>query len=192
MPNGRCRMHGGKVPNGMMLPQTKTGRYSKYLPVRLAGRYEEAQRDEDLLALREEVALVDARIADLLDRVDTGESGDAWKQAEQALEEFRQALAEQNATKRKMAFAALSVAINNGRQDYDAWNEIHKLVDQRRRLVESERKRLEQMGQMVAVEQFMLLIAQIVDLLRRHVHDRDTLATLSAEINRLVTIDKRD
>ena len=68
MVNGRCNLHGGKTPIGAALPQFKTGRYSKYLPARLAERYHEAERDPELLSLRSELALVQARLAELISK----------------------------------------------------------------------------------------------------------------------------
>lgn len=79
MLNGRCRMHGGATPAGVALPHFRTGRRSRDLPARLAARYQEARSDPQLLELREGIALVDARIADLLARVDAGESGARWR-----------------------------------------------------------------------------------------------------------------
>ena len=59
MPNGRCRLHGGKSPAGLASPHYKDGRYSKALPARLAARYATAEADPRLLELRDEVALTD-------------------------------------------------------------------------------------------------------------------------------------
>ena len=75
-----CYNHGGASPVGAASPQFKNGRYSKFLPERLRDRYQEAQRDPEILVLRDEVALADARLADLLTRVDAGESGALWKE----------------------------------------------------------------------------------------------------------------
>jgi hypothetical protein len=41
MPNGRCRMHGGKSPAGIASPAWKSGRFSRYMPKRLQGYEEE-------------------------------------------------------------------------------------------------------------------------------------------------------
>jgi hypothetical protein len=70
MPNGRCRRHAGKTPVALALPQTRDGLYSKYLPRRLLGRYFETLDDEKLLHRNEEIALLDASLADLLGKVD--------------------------------------------------------------------------------------------------------------------------
>src|SRR3954465_9212974 len=80
MPNGRCRMHGGKSLAGPASPSFTTGRHSKYLPRRLLARYQEMAHDAELLALRDEIALIDARIADVLGRVESGESSRIWRE----------------------------------------------------------------------------------------------------------------
>jgi hypothetical protein len=65
-----CTVHGGLTPVGSASPHYKSGRYSRHLPARLSERYSEAQTDKRLLELRDEIALVDTRLADLLPRVD--------------------------------------------------------------------------------------------------------------------------
>lgn len=140
MENGRCRIHGGATPSGIALPQFRTGRYSKALPGGLRERYEQALGDEELLSLRDEVALLDARIAETLDGLP---SDDKW------------------------AMAIL-------------------LVEQRRKLVESEQKRLATMNQYVSVEQIYTFIAALGGILRQHVADRHALAAIQRDLSRLL------
>lgn len=82
MPNGRCRLHGGKSLKGAMQPAFKTGRYSKSLPTRLAARYEELAADPELLNIRDEILVLRARLSDLLSKVDTGESEASWERVQ--------------------------------------------------------------------------------------------------------------
>jgi predicted transcriptional regulator len=186
MPNGRCRMHGGKHPGGMATKAFKTGRYSKYLPQRLLERYTEASTDAELLALREEVALVDARLADLLSRVDTGESGALWGALNKAWADVEVARDTDDGLGLTLALALVSQYIKRGQADYAAWQSIGHVIEQRRKLVESERKRLVEMQQMVTSEQAMLIVAVLADTVRKHVHDPDALRAISADITRLV------
>jgi hypothetical protein len=179
MSNGRCRLHGGTSLGGIASPSLRTGRYSKYLPARLQERYQRAQADPDLLALRDEVALLDARLADVLSRADVGESAALWDRLHDAWTAFQGG----DAT----ALAQVGRLIEGGIADWSAWREIARLIDQRRQLVESERKRLVELQQVLTAEQALVLLAAVTDAVRRHVHDRPTLAAISGELVRLTT-----
>lgn len=73
--------------------------------------------------------------------------------------------------------------------DPDDWREIEGLVETRRRLVDSERKRLVDMQQMITSEQAMTLVAAVVDAVKRHVSDRETLQAISTEVSQLTERD---
>lgn len=184
MPNGRCRMHGGKSLVGPASPSYRHGRYTSFLPDRLKGRYQEAAADADLLALHEEVALTDARLADVLKRVDRGDSADLWKQLKRAMDDLE--------NMRSLGLpdsgplSELKRLIARGIADWAAWDEVAKLLEQRRRLVESERKRLVEMQQTITAERAMALLGVVYDVVTRHVEDKPTLAAIGADIGRLV------
>lgn len=179
MLNGRCKLHGGASLVGIASPTLKTGRYSKHLPARLMGRYEEAVSDSELLALREDIALLDARLADLLSRVDSGEARVLWQAVEDAWKAYRR---KRGGPQERDAFVALDQAISDGVNDYEAWGEIHAVIEQRRKLTESERKRLIEMRQMVTAEQAMLFVSALQDSIRRHVTDRTTLTLIAQDM----------
>jgi hypothetical protein len=185
MPNGRCALHGGKSLAGIASPTYQHGRYSRVMPTRMQARYQEAAGDPALLEQRAEVALLDARLADLLGRVDTGESGGIWKQ----LQEARRALiVARRANDNEGASAAInemSDLIGRGHADYAAWREISVVLEQRRKLVESERKRLIEMQQTITAEKAMLLIGAIGQIIKTHVTDRVILTKISADIRDL-------
>jgi hypothetical protein len=183
-----CRFHGGKTPRGVALPQSKGGRYSRDLPTRLAERYAEALRDAVLLELREEIALLDARLADVLGRVDSGESGAAWAALGRLLGAYRRAQAEGRADEAARAVDEIERLIRGGGRDYAAWAEARSLIDQRRRLVESERRRLVEARQMISVEQAMLFVTALAEAARRHVTDPRVLAAMLADIERTLSV----
>jgi hypothetical protein len=82
MRNGRCRMHGGKTPRGVESPHFSHGRYSKAIPDRLSARYEEAVADAERHDLRDEIALSEAKIDDLLAGIESRDESLAWKDVE--------------------------------------------------------------------------------------------------------------
>src|SRR5262249_54927476 len=77
--NWRCQRHGGGALFGAASGTFKTGTYSRFLPGRMQASYKR-HLSEQSLSLRSEAALVHARITDLLQRVDAGESGQLWQE----------------------------------------------------------------------------------------------------------------
>jgi len=168
---------------GVASPSFRTGRYSKSLPDRLAGRYTEALSDSKLLELRDEVALTDARLNELLRHLDGGKS------AQDAYAELMRAIDSGDSERLRHAAKEMGCAIRAGLGDHTTWRDVGEMVDQRRRLVESEHKRLVAMQQMITSEQAMVLLAVITNTVRKHVTDPTALAAISAEFNQLTIID---
>jgi hypothetical protein len=59
------------------------------------------------------------------------------------------------------------------------WNEIRASMEQRRRLCETEQKRMLAMRQLLTTEQVMLIVTTLLSAVRVHVHDRETLGRIS-------------
>src|SRR5688500_13133655 len=135
-----CITHGGRSRLGPGSGLYKDGRYSKFLPARMAADYQAAKDDSKLLELRDNIATVDARLIDLFKRVDSGEAGAIWKEAQAAMSRFRDAQAKNNVDAMMLAVTQAERLIGQGAGDYAAWSEIGGLIEQRRRLVDSEQK----------------------------------------------------
>ncbi len=144
-------MHGGASPSGLGSPNFKTGRYSKHLPAKLADRYHEAVNDADLLAMRDDIALLDARIGERL--------------------------------------ATLTEHADDPGVAHVVWQDVSAYVEQRRKLVETEQKRLIAMQQMMTAEQAALLLGAVAGVIRKHVNDRPTLAAISADLAQLAMVE---
>lgn len=181
----QCHIHGGKSLEGPSLPQFRTGRHSKYLPERLASRAEAAAKDAQLLELAQEVGLVDTLISDALSQIDTEESGELFRQIRKGWQSYLEAASTQ---RREQAQSSLDALIDRGAQSTDARDDAVKLIEQRRKLVDSERKRLVDAQQMVTAQQATTLIAAVVASVRRHA-DRETCAAISADISGLMVAD---
>ena len=180
-----CRFHGAGSKNKPGGRPIVHGRYSKNLPIRLAAKYAEALADPDLLVLRDELALVDARQGELLERLDSGESASRWKAVQTAHTGLQAAIGAKDSRIFLAAMAALGEAVKAGGSDSALWREIGEVVEQRRKLSESEHKRLVAMQQVVTVDRAMILLGAVVSVIQRHVVDRETLALISGEIRDL-------
>jgi len=170
----RCRMHGGATPRGLAHPSTTHGAYSRALPPRILADFEAARTDPELLELRNQIGLVDARILDVLRRVDTGESGARWRELNAAWRAYRDAVKAKDPDAMATALGAVGQAIDAGEGDWRAWREVGSLVEQRRRLVETERRRLVDLRQLVTSEQLLLVSHALLKVVLEHVRDQGT------------------
>lgn len=177
-------MHGGKSLRGLASPSTIHGRYSKDLPTRLASRYDQARTDPFLLELRDEIGVIESRLSELLQRIDSGESWDAWQRAQDAYMELQKN--RDNVQQFQHWYFQLGQIIQKGIADYHTWMDIGVQMDRKQRLVESERKRLVEQQQTMTSEQAMLLFQALFKAVATHVGDRQTRAAIQADFERLV------
>lgn len=182
MPNGRCRMHGGKSPGGIASPSFKHGRYSKYLPGRFIERYAEAAQDKDLLSLRDDIALMDVRLVDLLLQLHTGESGQLWQEVIEAKRRLDHAILISDADAVRGALASLDKLLESGVNDHAAWREIVDLLERKRRLSDSEHRRQIQNGELVPIEDVFAFADALILAVKRHVNDLDMLGAINEDL----------
>lgn len=182
----RCRFHGGATPRGLALPQTKSGRYSKDLPTRLAADYQAAREDPELISLRDQIALVRARQADILRRVDTGEASAMWEKLATAAQAFHDAAARGDPSGSLVAAQEMARLATKGRGEWRTWRDLFEAIELDRRLTDSERRRLEAIQEMLSADRLMLIVGALVDSVRRHVSDRAQIARIQADIGQLL------
>ena len=167
-------MHGGKNLRGIAHPNFVNGSHSDYvLPPRMREAYSDALSDPKLLELKTEIALVHARAQDLVIRVDSGESGHLWRLLQQAYLDLTKA---KDADEQLAAVSEMGQLITRGAADYAAWNEALKTIDQKQKLVESERKRAVEQHLMVTLDSIKPYLFDTIDFIRRYITDRAQLA----------------
>jgi len=180
-------MHGGKTPRGIEAGSFKHGRYSKYLPDRIHERYVQALADKDLINLDDEIALVDARLTGQLDRLNnTGMNDGGWSRARDLFQSFRLHTSRGRRVQAVDDLNALETILSLDSEDHIAWTVIGELIEQRRKLVETERKRLSDEDKAIAIDKLMILIAAIIDIIRRHVASKDVREAIANEVRGLV------
>lgn len=187
MANGRCRMHGGKARAGALAPNFKTGRYSQYLPQRFSELLTSVTQG-DILDLTADINVISARIADVLKRVDSGESGTLWQQAKKTFDEFREAQASGDREKIVTALNGLDSIFDKGAQDYAAWNEVKALFGQRTKMVESQRKRAVEAHQMMSTDEVLGMMRYLAESVKKHVRDPEAIANISADFARFGSV----
>ena len=185
-PNGRCRIHNGYAAKGRASSGFTHGRYSKAIPDRLAARYEEASNDPQLLEQRAELALIDARMGDLLEQVGAGSNMERWQQLVAVEQRLTTAQAGGDEAKITQSLAQLRGLVREGHQEQENWREIYGLIEQRRRVAESEAKREVAMDQMATVEQILLLFGQLGMIALKHFGELPGYGKYTNDVDRLV------
>ena len=187
--NGKCHYHGGSSPRGIASSRFKTGRYSKYIPNRMAAAYDATLQDKKILEMHEDVALIESRVTDLLSRVDTGEAGRLWRLASTLFNQLQRAYTSQDGEAIVRINEELGAVLKQGRSDYHAWDEVGRALDQKRRTIDSEQKRQVQEKQLVPIAELGLIVRALAGAVALYVTDVGILRAVNDEWTRILVRD---
>lgn len=186
--HNRCKKHGATTPKGVNSPNFKHGRHSKYMPTELLRVYDETTQDPQLLSLRAEIALMDALLAGLLPKLDTGESGKAWDTVKKLVKEVRVAYQKMDDARVMETLHDMEDLANQRILHYETHKEIKDTVDSRRRLVETETKISMQNERAISVEQLMLLMSQVLGVIQSVVTDDKQRYAIALKLQELISV----
>jgi hypothetical protein len=181
----RCRFHGGASLSGIASPTFKHGRYSKVLPTGLRKKFEEAGKDPLLLSHEPELKLLDVKISDLIGELGQGGGLEATAELQKAWKEFQAAKLAGDETRVATCISTMNGIFQRGKSVADIWQQILDCIEARRKILESESKRLKEQGQTMGVEQLLAIIEYIVDVIRQSVlkyADRDTASKILSKV----------
>jgi hypothetical protein len=184
MENGRCRRHGGATPRGLASSSLKTGRYSMDLPTRVAARYERAMADPELLSVRDDIALLQGAITDVLAEVKEAEASPDLDSILGSVEKI--------CREWQGELDALKELISGKRSQKSAMRDVRELIKEKSQLVAQENRLLADRQQMITVEQFMLGMRALGAAVRRLVDDPATLRAIDVEFRRLASVPDRE
>ncbi len=168
---GRCKSHGGLSLKGAASPSATDLRYSKYIPKHLADDYEASLRRADQLALDEQIATTDARIAEVFRDMPEGVGSALWERAKDAQRRFQVALAGQNRAAIATAQMDLRSALEGGAEYTSSWEEIHRLGELRRRLVATESSRRHQVESNITRARLASLVVFMAEGITRAINE---------------------
>jgi hypothetical protein len=186
MQNGRCRVHGGKSRAGVASPTWRHGGSSRYLSTDLVADFRAALADPELLDLTRDLALLEARLGELLRQAAAADYEAAWARFAGVWPRFAAARRASDVAGMQAAMAELQRAYDEGPAPTDAWERIGELIDRRRRLVATEQQRRVAMREMVTGERFMAFTAVMAESIRRHVPDAAARQAIVEDMHRLL------
>lgn len=186
-----CSNHGGRVPRGSLSVSYKHGKYSNNLPGRLMGAYQASLQDPHVTSMGDALALCDARIDELSGELEDADGpGDVIAKARR---ELRQALNCKEGEAREGHLVQLEAILGQGAGAEAIWAQIMTAVEQRRRVAETESRRIVSMGQAVPIAKVVEIVGLVCQSFRNialtHA-DRETanliLRDASRDVNRII------
>lgn len=182
----RCKFHGGATPIGPASASFKHGRRSKWSGIvpdgALAARLERAEADDTLLSLRSDVALIDARLQELVEQLPAGASSDAWSAAAKRFGELEVAIRNKDTAASMAALVDVGEVLRDGRRQARIWDELGKTLERKRRLVESERRALAEAEGVVTVQAALLVLLRFRDKLIARISEAADTGTPAAKL----------
>ncbi len=161
-------------------------RYNEELPERLQKYYQSAARDNDLLNMRDDIALIEAGIQDSVRRLSTKDPGELWIKARMTYRDLVLALRMQDDRESTRLMTLLGNTLEIGYTDALAWQDIERKQEVKRKMVDTERKRMMDMQQVITTEDFMKVVGSLVDSIRRRITDEDILRYISDDIRQVL------
>jgi len=161
-----CRRHLG---DDLILKEQRArglaGRRGVFLPKSIVDRYEEAIVDPELVSLREDIATAEARCMQLLEQIrdDPRNSGAYAQLLERNIENQIESVRKGSLTYAQLVQNVL-VLLRSPVQEKLSWAEYYQVSDLKRKLVDSEAKRLSTLGW--TPDAVMGMIAEIAEILK--------------------------
>jgi hypothetical protein len=180
--SGACRLHGGASPRGLAHWAWRHGRYARSLPAGLAEAYARSRADPDLISLRDEIAVVDARLSALFNDLPAGAPD--WAALQTAWDSMVRAQGANDTMTATAHRAACQALMNEGSRGASLWAEVYAVLDLRRRLADSERRRLEALCANIPADRVLTLVAALATSVRTHVTDPEALQAISDDFER--------
>lgn len=159
----RCRLHGGSMSKGAGHPSFKHGRYSSVLPKNLLAKYLAAAKDPELLSHQDELRLLDAHLGELVEALKRHDQRNVTDEAMEAWGFFKK---DYNIK----WFQRLDELLGTPNTEVPPeWSEIRDVVDLRKRVLESETKRLKELDGFMRKEDILIINAFTQEAIRRGV-----------------------
>lgn len=188
----RCKQHGGSTPVGLASPHYEGKGYSRILdrlPKRNQDDYAAAQLDEQMNGLSNEMALLDARLMELLGKLDVDGTKTVWEELRDASEMLEMARGAGDASEIAFQVNRIQVLIKADvpGQEYRRWAEVYNVVERKRRLADTIRKIRRDENEFISREQQMMFVHALAGVIRDNVKDPESLNAISRGMARLIT-----
>lgn len=180
-----CNNHGGKALAGMEHPGFKNGKYSKVLTGKLAALYAAASDGIEALDHADEALVLEVRIQDLLGMLDGRGSPALWAELQRLRLVALGAFKSNNEHMVSVTVSQILDLVGIGADDQTTWERLVDVMEARRKMVDSETRRTQKQDDIWSVKEVALMMATVVQVIRKEVADELTRQRISEALNAL-------
>lgn len=186
-----CENHGGPAPSRDWYGRgnrIKNGTNSKFPLLQLASRFQDIQSDARIQSNRPLIQIVQARIVQLLDRLDANETPDRLKRLYELWQAFRNA---PNGVEETKNLHLLDKEFDKVYHDYESWKQIMDAMSLHKDLTAAELKIFKELQAILTAEDAYNMVAQLMAAILKHVDDPKTILRIQYEFTRIVGVGNR-
>jgi hypothetical protein len=183
--NGKCPKHGGHCLAGIASPSYKHGRlskYTKYLPAKMQGAYQESLNDPQLTSLMDSLALIETRVGQMLQALDK-KNAPPWGSLIQATAAYEDC---KTPGAKKIAWRKIVDMVEAGEQvafqTEAIWKEIKSLLAVKANITFVEAKARKDLQTMIPLDQVMAIYQAILEALKLNITDTTLLRAVTRDI----------
>lgn len=166
-----CKYHGAGGTDAPAGRPPVNGIYSKHLPTRYIADFEEYMANPNLIAMREGMALIDVRVGELLQCLETADAPQAWNKIAVALAMIEKDIKDAKFDNLQGIVDVIRDAITAHKNDRDVWHELIHLIDERRKIADVERRRIEAARKYLTLQEANAMMAFFTASVMKHVSD---------------------
>ena len=116
-----------------------------------------------------------------------GGTSDMWGDLRQEFVNVEAAIRQGDPAAMNKALTTLGEIIEAGSEAEHVWEEMYEAIEAKTKVSEREWRRLRDLRQFMTVQQSMDLVSYLVECVTRHVTDRDTLARITVDMDKVLS-----
>ncbi|NER53125.1 MAG: hypothetical protein F6J92_42125 [Symploca sp. SIO1A3] len=161
-------------------------RYSKHLTGSLKDSYQESfTKNADYMVQQSEITLIEAQIKEL---INGGiQCGDIWDRLCALDNQFEQEKKMRNSKKLEECLNAIRKTIKEGGDVRYSRLEVNRLMKEKSKLIEQERKRVALSQNYIDRQQAFLFVSTLIDCIKRHIDDSDVKKAIAEDLRKITS-----
>ncbi len=177
-----CRFHGGSTLVGIAHPLYEGKGLSRNLPTRMMEWYQASLDNPDILRSDHNIATVEARISELISRLEEFPSSEVWFDLVKTFKEYKKYRELANPKKMSEKLFELEALIARGYSDSQSWQEITHLMEVQRKLQQTEMQRRKLAEMTITPQQFQTFLGYIMSSINLRVSNNDEKMALLSDL----------